>query len=257
MTEGEKLLIDDLNEFVRQSADQLEEQQSTGIRPPPKIETTEQTLDTTRFGMEFSPEPLSEAAPGGGGEPPPSPATGACCVGVDCTIETEADCTGMGGVYQGDGTDCDPNPCGTCPCQPTHVSISWSASNVDEPMFDVSYSDEVDISPLDESCTFTYLDERTVSAPCGEGTIDGTIQFHMELSYDFDTEEWVVYFDVFITAGAFFCEFVYDWPEPASLTATMPTSDVRRFACPPETIDEDLLDDAYALFAGHVTADFT
>lgn len=71
MTEGEKLLIDDLNEFVRQSSDQLEEQQSTGIRPPPKIETTEQTLDTTRFGMEFSPEPLAEAAPGGGGEPPP------------------------------------------------------------------------------------------------------------------------------------------------------------------------------------------
>jgi hypothetical protein len=41
--------------------------------------------------------------------------TGACCVGADCTIETEDDCTGMGGVYQGDDTTCDPNPCETPP----------------------------------------------------------------------------------------------------------------------------------------------
>ncbi len=39
---------------------------------------------------------------------------GACCdldTGT-CTITTEADCTG---VYRGDGTVCDPNPC-VCPC---------------------------------------------------------------------------------------------------------------------------------------------
>ncbi len=39
------------------------------------------------------------------------PATGACCLAGNCTIESEDDCTGMGGAYQGDGTDCDPNPC--------------------------------------------------------------------------------------------------------------------------------------------------
>lgn len=33
---------------------------------------------------------------------------GACCNGTDCTITSEADC---GGVYQGDDTTCDPNPC--------------------------------------------------------------------------------------------------------------------------------------------------
>lgn len=44
-------------------------------------------------------------------DPNPCP-TGACCVGEVCTIETETHCTELGGTYQGDGTDCDPNPCG-------------------------------------------------------------------------------------------------------------------------------------------------
>jgi len=34
--------------------------------------------------------------------------TGACCVGEVCTVGPQADCQGE---YQGDGTDCDPNPC--------------------------------------------------------------------------------------------------------------------------------------------------
>lgn len=41
---------------------------------------------------------------------------GACCVGTDCTIKTEACCNNDGGVYQGDDTVCDPNPCVTPPC---------------------------------------------------------------------------------------------------------------------------------------------
>src|SRR5438552_9013857 len=45
-------------------------------------------------------------------EPNPCPQpTGACCVGTDCSIQTESDCTDMGGTYQGDDTTCDPNPC--------------------------------------------------------------------------------------------------------------------------------------------------
>ncbi len=39
----------------------------------------------------------------------PGPNEGACCDGTDCTISTEADCTG---TFQGVGTVCDPNPCG-------------------------------------------------------------------------------------------------------------------------------------------------
>ncbi len=49
-------------------------------------------------------------------DPNPCPQpTGACCHGTDCDIETEEDCTGSGGTYQGDDTTCDPNPCETTP----------------------------------------------------------------------------------------------------------------------------------------------
>jgi hypothetical protein len=37
---------------------------------------------------------------------------GACCLlDGSCTFETNADCSAAGGMYQGDGTTCDPNPC--------------------------------------------------------------------------------------------------------------------------------------------------
>ncbi len=39
------------------------------------------------------------------------PLTGACCIGEVCTVVTEDDCLGNQGVYQGDDTTCDPNPC--------------------------------------------------------------------------------------------------------------------------------------------------
>ncbi|MBN2560576.1 MAG: hypothetical protein JXQ75_06570 [Phycisphaerae bacterium] len=51
------------------------------------------------------------------------PDTGACCDGVDCTIMTEANCLAAEGVYEGDGTACDPNPCGG-PSDPTCLIIS-------------------------------------------------------------------------------------------------------------------------------------
>jgi hypothetical protein len=41
-----------------------------------------------------------------------APQTGACCIDADCSIDTEAQCFAYGGVYQGDDTTCDPNPCG-------------------------------------------------------------------------------------------------------------------------------------------------
>lgn len=43
---------------------------------------------------------------GGGGDP-----TGACCIDGDCSIQTESDCLNAGGEYQGDGTDCQGDPC--------------------------------------------------------------------------------------------------------------------------------------------------
>jgi hypothetical protein len=40
----------------------------------------------------------------------PTP-TGACCKTGLCTIKTQAQCTSTGGVYQGDNSNCDGNPC--------------------------------------------------------------------------------------------------------------------------------------------------
>lgn len=46
---------------------------------------------------------------------------GACCQGSTCSIVAPAVCTGLPGIYQGDGTTCSPNPCvvvtGAC-CAP-------------------------------------------------------------------------------------------------------------------------------------------
>ncbi len=36
---------------------------------------------------------------------------GACCIDTDCHITNATACANAGGTYQGDGTDCDPNPC--------------------------------------------------------------------------------------------------------------------------------------------------
>lgn len=79
-TKGEADLVDDLNEFVRQSSNLAADvPQTTGIRPHPVIEETEQTLDTSRFGFEFGPIPESESEPGSGGGPP----TCACPLDTD------------------------------------------------------------------------------------------------------------------------------------------------------------------------------
>lgn len=51
----------------------------------------------------------------GGGGGSPTPATGACCVGTDCSVTTEADCATMSGVYQGDDIPCgDGSICNSC-----------------------------------------------------------------------------------------------------------------------------------------------
>ncbi|NOX57308.1 MAG: lamin tail domain-containing protein [Planctomycetes bacterium] len=45
---------------------------------------------------------------------------GACCDGLTCSLDTQATCTSNGFAYQGDGTNCDFNPClprGAC-CNP-------------------------------------------------------------------------------------------------------------------------------------------
>ena len=45
---------------------------------------------------------------------------GACCVGETCSITTEGECAG---VYQGDGTTCEPNPCEEVDCGSDTVTL--------------------------------------------------------------------------------------------------------------------------------------
>ncbi len=112
ISRGEQNVIDDANEFVRQSANlQSEVPETSGIRPHPLIEATEQTLDTTRFGFGFGPKPLATIEPESG---TPTTETGACCNEGACSQTTEAGCPG---IFLGVGVPCDPNPC-VCPCDP-------------------------------------------------------------------------------------------------------------------------------------------
>jgi hypothetical protein len=63
--------------------------------------------------------------------------TGACCfVDGTCQVLTEPNCTALTGVYQGDGTTCDPNPCPIPqPTDRTLCEIAQDTSN-GRPLFE-------------------------------------------------------------------------------------------------------------------------
>lgn len=79
--------------------------------------------------------------------------TGACCVGESCSVDAESAC---GGAYQGDGTDCSPNPCegggatGAC-CQGC-VGTATSCAH------------DCDVT-TEAACTGTYMGDGTVCSP--------------------------------------------------------------------------------------------
>jgi hypothetical protein len=80
--------------------------------------------------------PTIAAQFGGGGvstalsSPPP---TGACCIAGVCSVLSEADCIAAGGTYQGDGTTCDPDPCGGGGSLPDTFYVSFRIRfNADE-----------------------------------------------------------------------------------------------------------------------------
>jgi len=52
----------------------------------------------------------------------PPPREGACCFDLTCVVLPQADCEGQGGIYKGDDVPCEPNPC--LPPNPTEAT-SW------------------------------------------------------------------------------------------------------------------------------------
>jgi len=61
------------------------------------------TRENTESGGAFRPELIINYTP--------QVISGGCCQEAACSVETPASCTTLGGLYQGDGTSCSPNPC--------------------------------------------------------------------------------------------------------------------------------------------------
>jgi len=61
------------------------------------------TRENTDSGGAFKPELIVNYTP--------LVISGGCCQAASCSIETPANCTTLGGAYEGDGTSCSPNPC--------------------------------------------------------------------------------------------------------------------------------------------------
>jgi pimeloyl-ACP methyl ester carboxylesterase len=59
----------------------------------------------------------------------PAQSEGACCSTDTCRQTTAAECGDLGGVYQGDGTTCDPNPCSGACCFSDNECRQTNATN--------------------------------------------------------------------------------------------------------------------------------
>ncbi len=88
-------------------------------RPIPPVVTTGACCDEFNDCTITTEAGCSGAFQGVGTVCDPNPCggvTGACCIVGECSIHTEADCIAASGYYFGDGTDCDPDPCADIGC---------------------------------------------------------------------------------------------------------------------------------------------
>ncbi len=142
--------------------------------------------------------------------------TGACCVGTDCSITTESECDDMEGTYQGDGTDCDPNPCLTSCGGFTSFSADFVFTYQDSPTppighaFSGSGTVTGSIDPV-TCCSDANFTEVMVTViehgEFGDTTCepDATVTLTASLCYDVDTDTWTVAAEVFLPDHAVEC----------------------------------------------------
>jgi hypothetical protein len=150
---------DEADQAARDFAAQLAKSASTstGIPKPPEITVTLTETEVEKFGLRMKPQSATsvEPASGQGGASVGPILTGACCKpDGTCTIVTSGDCAALGGVYQGDGSPCEPNPCGGCINIPVSLGpgpFTGCAATVDSASYgpwvtdmNVSISGEVD-----------------------------------------------------------------------------------------------------------------
>lgn len=160
MTPEEIKARNDADEQVQQSINS-EEPETSGIRPPPQIESSEQVLEGAIFGFEFAGQPTATAEPGASTPPPPEGDTGACCVEGDCSMLSEEDCIAANGAYRGDGSDCDPNPC--C-CY--FVVSGTGVGEIDDVPFSCTLSET--IVAFDNPCCTTLGSGFVVNSDCDD-----------------------------------------------------------------------------------------
>ncbi len=140
--------------------------------------------------------------------------TGACCVGTDCSITTEAACDDLGGTYQGNGTVCDPNPCCECVCSgtgtpiPCHVSGEITLNCDCEEFCGVSsHIEMVDDNLIGDGCScfisFSYDFE------CDEACTPCHIVGGINVAFDFGMSQWNILVNYSYSNSAFvvLCSF--------------------------------------------------
>ncbi|MCH7719605.1 MAG: hypothetical protein IH988_01260 [Planctomycetes bacterium] len=70
---------------------------------------------------------------------PPPPPIGACCIEGTCSETTEGTCVEGGGAYEGDGTTCDPDPCGDQKCPFPDIRTTIDGAENDPPDIQLNY----------------------------------------------------------------------------------------------------------------------
>jgi len=170
---------------------------------------------------------IFNAADVGAGEDttPPTP-TGACCVDEDCSIATEADCDGAGGVYQGDGTTCSPNPCteevDCCVNLPTSWTIDVTLSGTFDPggcPDDITVSGNADSGAQDTSAIMCNAIPNTWQASYEFGPF-AAVDFFVNFSPHPEVKNVIV--DVFLFCTSTNWQLLLSVPEQSMGTFTDP-----------------------------------
>lgn len=136
---------------------------------------------------------------------------GACCFDDgSCSVTTQIACTAAMGTYQGDGTDCDPNPCGEHECSfsdscvpDTYVRATATRSTPDEAWSELPAPDPIEdcgvgaVRAIARS-SMKYLDALPLyqaidsygdwqftleDSPTGTGFVNGNIDLYLGLGF--------------------------------------------------------------------------
>jgi len=118
-------------------------------------------------------------------DPPCGEFEGACCyVDGSCEVLSPADCATAGGDYQGNWTDCDPNPCP----QPT-----WDCDEHPPTGKEAGGDKDTPSEPLNDSCHTTDALVQCEYAYCGAVSAVGDIDWYQLVVPDYGNSDWTTF----------------------------------------------------------------